>query len=203
MHADGETVVSDGYTRKVLQNPQELNSFVALLQKEKVGSYLEVGCKFGGSLWRVATSLPRGSRIVAVDLPHGDTSFKETLPHLEACVRDLKTRGYDAHLFVGDSTSPDIVEQVRALAPFDCCLIDANHTEPYVRKDWANYGPLARIVAFHDISWRRGTHTEHQISKYFPIQVPKVWDEIKQDYRHHEIKLDPTKQDNGFGILWR
>src|SRR5262245_32054439 len=188
------------YERRALQYPTELAKFIKLLRSENVKSYLESGSKFGGSLWKVGISLPKGSRIVAVDLPHGDLSFKEGLPHLQACVNRLrKDYDHDAHLFVGDSTSPDIIAAVLDLGPYDACLIDANHTEPYVRADWVNYGQLARIVAFHDIGWR----AEGRVTKKYPIDVPKVWAELKQQFRHIEIKLDPTTRDNGFGVLWR
>ena len=193
--------MNNKYERVALQYPSEIAAFIKLLKQEEVKSYLEIGSKFGGSLWRVANELPKGSRVVAVDLPHGDTSFKESQPHLEHCVKRLRhERGYDSYLFLGSSTNADIVSLVAGLGPYDACLIDANHTEGFVRADWANYGPLARIVAFHDISWKDGNRPP---SKKYPIQVPKVWNEIKQSYRHCEIKLDPTGQDNGFGILWR
>jgi hypothetical protein len=65
--------------------------------------------------------------------------------------------------------------------------------------DWLNYGAMARIVAFHDIGYDLGDRPVPT----WKIEVPKVWNEIKQGYRHEEIKLDPTKRDNGFGILWR
>jgi cephalosporin hydroxylase len=192
--------MNNKYERVMLQDPIELAAFVNLVKRENIRSYLEIGSKFGGSLWKIANVLPKGSRVVSVDLPHGDTSFKENLPHLEECVRVLrKAKGYDAHLFVGDSTDPEIIEKVRALSPFDLCLIDANHTEPFVRMDWANYGPMCKIVAFHDIGWR----IEDRSTKKMPIDVPKVWDEIKQNFRHQEIKLCHTKRDNGIGVLWR
>ena len=191
------------YERRALQDPAELTKFIKLLKDEKVSSYLEVGCKFGGSLWQVAQQvLPKGARIVAVDLPHGDGSFKESQPPLEECIKRLrKSLGFDAHLFLGDSTDPEIVAKVAELGPFDACLIDANHTEPYVRADWANYGPLARIVAFHDIGWR-AEGREQKLGK-LPIHVPIIWDELKPQFRHQEIKLCATKRDNGFGVLWR
>lgn len=191
--------MNNKYERVALQDPAELATFLKLLKQENVKSYLEIGSKFGGSLWRVANSLPKGSRVVAVDLPHGDTSFKESQPHLEECVRRLRQSGYDAHLFLGSSTDPEIIAKVTALSPFDLCLIDGNHTEPYVRADWANYGPLAKIVTFHDIGWKIGDRS----TKKMPIEVPKVWAELKQQFRHQEIKMCHTKQDNGFGVLWR
>lgn len=181
------------YQTEALQHEGEINRLIEILMHEGVLSYLEIGSKFGGSLWKIANALPVGSRIVSLDLPWGD---KSTQPHLEACVRELKKKGYDAHLILGDSTSPEIIAKVKALGPYDAAFIDANHTEPYVRKDWANYGPMANLVAFHDIGWR----ARPQPGK-LPIDVPKVWEEIKNDFRFEEIRQCP--RDNGIGVLWR
>jgi len=185
------------YETAVLQDKRELEEFIGILKKEQVQSYLEIGSKFGGSLWKIARALPKGSLIVSVDLPQGDGSFKESQPHLERCIDDLTAFGYDAHLFLGDSTDPTIVEWVAELAPFDACLIDGYHTEPFVRADWKNYGPMARIVAFHDIGWRR----DGRDSKKAKIEAPKVWKELKQIYPHREIVHCP--RDYGIGVLWR
>lgn len=174
-----------------LQDTSELVEFVRLVQREKVRSYLEIGSKFGGSLWAVTVAMQVHSRAVSVDLDGG--------ADLKECVSRLQKVGYEVHLFVGDSVDPKIVEEVKCLGPFDLCLIDANHTEPYVRMDWLNYGPMARIIAFHDIAYDLGDRPP----KPWKIEVPKVWNEIKRDYRHEEIKLCHTKRDNGIGILWR
>src|SRR5262245_7983395 len=165
------------YQTAPLQNERELREFISLLQVEQVKSYLEIGGKLGGSLWKIGNSLPEGSRIVSVDLPHGKKRHIEELPHLVECVNALKKKGYDAHLIVGDSTDPSIVERIYALGPFDACFIDANHTEPFVRKDWISYGPICRIVAFHDVN-----HSKWLPPERIPIEVKKVWDELKCDY---------------------
>jgi hypothetical protein len=178
------------------QHQAEFASLLTLFQRERITSYLEIGSKYGWSLWRVASILPMGSRVVAVDM----TIHINSLPDLRACIYELKRRKYDAHLFVGDSTSEAVVNKVRALAPFDACLIDANHSAAYVNNDWSNYGPMARIVAFHDVGYKLG---ERVADKIYPIEVPQVWNAIKQDYPHQEIILDPSGQDNGFGVLWR
>lgn len=181
----------------ILQNIRELDTFLKLIKEEGVKSYLEIGSKNGGSLWRIGRSLPQGSRIVSVDLPQADKSFKNTKPNLEECVKELRRLNYDAHLFLGDSTDQAIVSDVRALAPFDLCFIDANHTEPYVWHDWKTYGQMAQLVAFHDIS--AGPHPPG--SKKMPIEVPAVWAKLKQQFTHKEIKYEPGH--NGIGILWR
>lgn len=194
------------YETHALQNLQELHEFQALCRKEKVRSYLEIGSKNGGSLWRIATKLDKGAKIVSIDLPHGDQSFKVTLPNLEACVERLKKEGYDAHLIVGDSTDPEVVEKARALGPFDLCLIDGNHTYPFVKKDWENYGPMCRMVAFHDIGYYR----DYTDSKKLPIEVPKFWEELKVGKKHIEIKREAWRKveghkacDNGIGVIWQ
>lgn len=184
--------------KRILQNDEEFAWFTDLLKREGVRSYLEIGSKFGGSLWRVArAALPAGSRLVSVDLPQGDGSFKETQPHLEACVKELIAHGYDAMLVLGDSTDAKIARRIKALGPFDAVFIDGGHTLRCVRSDWRKYGPLGRIVAFHDIGWK----PRPAPSKKDPIEVPEFWDSIKGKYRHEEIRLE--QRDNGIGVLWR
>jgi predicted O-methyltransferase YrrM len=190
----------------VLQNKTEINALIDLFRKENVRSYLEIGSKFGGSLWLIANALPLGSRIVSVDLPHGDTSFKENEEPLRQCVNEIKRRGYDCHLIIGDSTNASVIEKVSILGPYDAVFIDANHTTPYVTKDWQNYSGMGKIIAFHDIAFLREAGMD---AGKKPIQVPQFWNEIKTKYRHVEIKHEPIrgnvgrrKCDNGIGVLW-
>lgn len=188
-----------GYEIEALQDEAEISRWAAIVAETSApGSYLEIGSKFGGSLWRVAKAMPVGSLIVAVDLPNGTKLWKQSQASLLACIERLKQDGYNARVLWGDSTSPKMVDQVLAFAPFDAVLIDANHTLPYVKKDWANYSPMARIVAFHDIAWRRapdwvGTR----------IDVPEFWQQVKGGYRHEEVRHCPTGKNNGIGVLWR
>jgi predicted O-methyltransferase YrrM len=191
--------VPELYETKALQHNAEIDRFVELVKRENVRSYLEIGSKFGGSLWRVGSVMPAGSKIVAVDMPHGTRAWNDSRRSLEACVSHLNRIGQRTTLLWGDSTDEKIVSSVRALAPFDLVLIDGDHNLPFVTKDWENYGPLGRIVAFHDIAWKRAPGASN-----YQIDVPKFWESIKGMYPHREeIVLDPTGQDNGFGVLWR
>lgn len=185
---------------KALQYEPEIAEFARILAGEGIRSYLEIGSKFGGSLQRVAAVMPpQESRLVSVDLPKGTKDWDSTRPSLESVIADLTKQGFDTRMFWGDSTNPQIIKQVETSGPFDCVFIDANHTMPFVTRDWENYGWMGRIVAFHDIAWKR----DRLFDGYSPIDVPKFWDEIKTHFTHKEIKLDPTGQDNGIGILWR
>lgn len=182
----------------ILQDEREIAELAALFQREGVRSYLEIGSKFGGSLVRVAEVMPIGSRVVAVDLPKGTKAWPESNVALSSVVADMKRRGYDTHLIWGDSQFGAIVDKVRDLGPFDAILLDADHRLPGVTADWNNYGPMGKMIAFHDIAWRRapdwvGTR----------IDVPQFWDSIKGDYRSQEFRFCPTGKNNGIGVLWR
>jgi predicted O-methyltransferase YrrM len=175
-----------------LQAEEEITAFCDLLKREGVRSYLEIGSKFGGSLWRVAHALPKGSRIVSLDMNVNG-------PDLQACINALNGDGYDARLIPLNSTLPEAVERAKAMGPYDAVFIDGDHRTPGVWADWNNYGGMARIVAFHDIGWRRDPSNPKAKS----IAVPEIWDVIKQGYRFEEIKLCPSGKNNGIGVLWR
>ncbi len=172
------------------QHPEEFAAFTALLHRENVTSYLEIGSKRGGSLWLVARVLPSGSLMVSVDMPYG-TANREALCVTIQKIRD--ERSIRVVSIIGDSHDPKVVEKVRACAPFDVAFIDGDHSFNGVSCDWKNYGPMARIVAFHDISWKRKPREDR-------IEVPQFWDGIKHGRRWDEIRLD--RKNNGIGILW-
>lgn len=186
------------FRTQIAQDPAEFARFIEILIEEQVTSYLEIGSKFGGSLWRVATSLPPGSRVTSVDLPRGTQLWRQSEQSLVACVGELNSLGYDARIIWGDSTHPRVIKEAIERGPVDACFIDANHTLPYVLKDVANYGPLARILALHDIAWHRQPEW-----KGIRIDAPIWWNQHKAEYRHEEIKLCPTAKNNGIGVLWR
>lgn len=187
------------YKYRILQNGFEITEFCKLLNTEGVRSYLEIGSKFGGSFWRVGCSLPRGSRLVSVDFrdtKNEDGSLHKQPASLAKCVSELNRHGYDAHLIVGNSRDADTIAKAAALGPYDAVFIDADHSVEGVTLDWENYGPLGRIVAFHDVAWNE----EFQNRK--GIRVPVFWNEIKKKYRYTELKYEiPGKA--GIGVLWR
>ncbi len=190
--------MSTRYLTDAAQDPDEIAAFCALLAREGVRSYLEIGSKFGGSLWRVGEALAPGARIVSVDMPGGTKAWKDSEVSLKACHAALADKfGHETHAIWGDSSAWAIIGAVEALGPFDAILIDADHRLPGVTRDWLTYGPMGRIVAFHDLAWRRapdwvGTR----------IDVPQLWASIKDAYRHEEIICCPTGKNNGIGVLW-
>lgn len=189
------------YIKEIQQHPQELAEFMDFIRQANIKSYLEVGSLFGGMIWSVAHAMPNKGRVVAVDLPTVHWGRRDSEQRLRQCVEELKGEGFDAHLFIGDSTAPHIVDAVRKLAPFDCVFIDGNHTEKYVRADFGNYAHLGKHCCFHDIGRTAPTPPDR-----LQIEAPKVWATLKIDLAERatfrEIKHD--KGHNGIGIIsWR
>lgn len=186
------------YETEVAQDEQELELFIELLRQEQITSYLEIGARYGGSLWKIARSMPIGSRIVAVDMPDGWGGRADGKRVLKACAGELRNLGYNVHLFIGDSKDAKIISCVKQFAPYDCVFIDGDHRIESVTSDWENYGAMSRIVAFHDISYFRVDEEKRK-----PVHVPELWEKLKQSHRHKEFKYHLTGYDNGIGVLWR
>lgn len=171
----------------MLQYEPEFNAFLDLIREMDVRSYLEVGCKFGGTFWRVGKAMPRKSLCVSIDLPR--TTETTSWRSMNAVLRRLDTEGKKVHAIWGDSTSLKTIEQAQNFAPFDAVFIDCNHSLRYVTSDWRNYGPMARkFVAFHDIA-------------HVACDVPTFWADLKGQHPHREIKLDPSGTHNGIGVI--
>lgn len=172
---------------QMLQYEPEFSAFLDVVRELDVRSYLEIGSKFGGTLWRVGMAMPKGSRCVFVDLERSSetASWKST----NGVMRRLTSEGRSCKAIWGDSTSEHTIRSARALGPYDAVFIDANHFYNYVSKDWENYSPMAtKFVAFHDIRNKK-------------CEVPRFWGELRERHEHREITLDPAGRFNGIGII--
>lgn len=181
--------------RAASQHPEELDALLELVRDERVGAYLEIGARHGDTFFDVVRAMPPGSKAVAVDLPGGKWGRASSRGHLKAAVRELKALGYEASVIFGDSRTAGVRRQAMARGPYDLALIDGDHTLEGVRSDWANYGGMARMVAFHDIVG------EGQRDKSGnPVEVPALWQQLR-DRRHVEFVGADSRM--GIGVLWR
>lgn len=173
------------------QNPEELAWMLEYVKS--ASSLLEIGSSFGGTLKSMASVMPVGSRIVSVDLPCDATpAFLNPLATLKDTCRKIGLQGGNVELIVGDSHLPAVVEKVRSLGPFDFCFIDGDHSYEGVKADWENYGPMAKVVGFHDIGG--------------PVEdCERFWRELKAStpYRTAEIISMSTENRFGIGIVFR
>lgn len=176
----------------VEQDAREFAAYIALLKENNVKRYLEVGSHHGGTVTLIAALLDL-TRVVSVDLGLDDS--RKTL---EDRFRVMVSQGTDAHVILGDSTEPKVIKQAKELGPYDCVMIDGDHSLAGVKADWNNYKDMAPIVAFHDISWKRQPEWVGR-----RIEVPEFWDTLKTQYRHAEFIRDVKKKNNGIGVLFR
>jgi hypothetical protein len=161
------------------QNDWEMAEMLKIIAENDCKALLEVGSSFGGTLKRMASVMPQGSQIVAVDLPLDSTpKYLNPVDSLKETCRQLGKLGAKVELFLGDSHSAKIVEAVSGYGPYDFIFIDGDHSYEGMKADWENYGPMGRIVAFHDIggnlpgcmqAWQEikatGVHTQEFIAQ--------------------------------------
>ena len=190
------------YTQPPLQEPREWGAFLNILHDEGVMSYLEIGSMYGRSLWTVAKTLPKGSRLVAID---NMVDRQDARDSLEQCIAELIALGYDAHFIYGDSIEPEIILRAAALGPYDALFIDGNHSPEYVLSDWKNYGPMAKVVGFHDIAWNNtwvSARNNTPPADGSTMGAPEIWKAVKRNRRYKEFKLYAPGNYYGIGVIW-
>ena len=134
------------------QNKEELEFL--LCQMKGSASILEVGSSFGHTLWAMASVAQPKAIIRSIDLGLGMEVLKgiDTSSYLLRVVDDLSHKDYDAMVRLGNSHNALLVKWARRWAPYDFIFIDGDHSYSGVLQDWLNYGPMGKMVGFHDIA---------------------------------------------------
>lgn len=182
---------------RISQDPVEFERFIDIATSRGVTSYLEIGARHGGSFYEVVSRLPAGSTAIAVDLPNGLWGKTASEQSLTACVHELWAKGYDVHTILGNSQDEATIQRVAQRAPYDLVFIDGCHLYEDVKMDWDNYGPMSRIVAFHDID---GEKVKCKNPDVF-VQVPRLWRELKEVFPHEEIITAGSQM--GIGVIFK
>jgi len=180
--------------RRASQDEYELTTFVNLLVERGVSSYLEIGARHGDTFHYIMSRLPAGSRGIAVDLGGGPWGTPKSVPVLRNVARDLRAKGYTAHIVFGDSRDENTISTVVTHGHYDAVFIDGDHRYDGVKADWLNYGKLAPIVGFHDI-----VGTGQSDSAGNPVEVPKLWRELANVGERKAIVSPGSKM--GIGVI--
>lgn len=161
-------------------------------------SFLEIGSRYGETLYEFGRQMPESSRIVSVELPDGPWGRSDSLETLYEVVDSLRIEfGHDTHLILGDSTDSEIIKQVSDLGPYDFVFIDGDHRYEGVKSDWENYGPMGKSVAFHDIVGEMKINGTGE-----RMEVPKLWTELTREHeRFSEFVAHNSPM--GIGVIYQ
>lgn len=169
------------------QHPDEFNWLLERMNGSK--SVLEIGSRFGSTLLSMAKKLKPPVKFVAVDLPNADDNVLDSERTLRLRCDQIIEMGHTCTIVFGDSHDSRVIEQVKALGPYDFCFIDGDHSESGVRQDWEHYGQMATTVAFHDIGVPA------------PCYVYPLWSELRGTHRTTEFQSNNEWIGMGIGIV--
>jgi cephalosporin hydroxylase len=160
----GELSEYYGKGLKFWQYPNQFSKYLKQLSKYEINSYLEIGCRWGGTFIITNEILKLKNKDVksyACDL-------------MPICSVLTEYKKYSDFTYIHESSfnlnKNNVSNQV------DLILIDAEHSYNAVKKDLEVAKQLnAKYVVFHDIT------------NDVCMGVNQFWNEIKNDYKHYEF----------------
>lgn len=188
-----------------IQETQYLPEFDILLdefKKLKAKNVLEIGSYFGWSLRHWLELSEFGSKVISVDLPiskfcgPSDPRCKKQEHIIENEWRNWTKKNKNKLSLIQDfsqheNTKQKVIELLNG-SLLDFAFIDGDHRYEAVKQDFEMYSSLIRsggIIALHDIGYAEegGVH--------------KLWDELKDNFQHIELRKHP-KNEKGIGIIF-
>jgi predicted O-methyltransferase YrrM len=188
-----------GVSIRPMQHPNEIRSFLNLLEADPPRVVLEIGTGRGGTLFLLAQVAREDALLISIDEPGGGYSFggrpeyRRRARLYQALARD----GQEIAYIVADSHQDETRSRVLDVLggkPLDILFIDGDHTREGVERDFRLYSPLVRsggLVAFHDIV----PGPPEAVG-----DVPSFWTEIRTN-ESVEIVEDWQQRAFGIGVL--
>lgn len=124
------------------QYPIQFASYLAYLSGKNIKSYVEIGCRFGGTFIIVVEYLRRFSDLylaAALDIEHADI--------MAAYAR--RTVGIEYK--IANSRDPEAISYLGSL-PWDLAFIDGDHSYEGCCSDFHAVRQRAKIIGLHDIA---------------------------------------------------
>jgi predicted O-methyltransferase YrrM len=187
--------------RGACQKMRELTPLVALLQRRKLHTVIEIGTMRGGTLWLWCQLARPDAVVISVDLPGGEFGGgypAKDIKRLRAYARAdqaLELIRKDSHR---RETRQEVAKKLNGREA-DLLFLDGDHRYRGVKQDFALYAPLVRdggVVLLHDIL----PHPEVPACR-----VERFWNEIKVYFKYREfIEVDDDRgwgQWGGLGML--
>lgn len=174
----------------VLQRAWELDQLLTIYRERRPRRVLEIGTFHGGTLYHWLRNAEPGALVVTVDTYAAGVDNRHLYP-------EWVPEGVSLEVIAGSSHDPAVIDQAGAFGPYDFIVIDADHMEPAVRRDWESYSAMAArggVIALHDI-------LRHPSIAW--IQVEPVWRDIQRmGYVCQELIADPSLEWGGWGVVY-
>ena len=161
----------------IWQYPNQFSEYLLLLQKYDITSYIEIGCRWGGTFILTSEYLKRFNNIiksVAVDLIDSPVATYCKLNN-ETTFMQLNSQTNEFKTFINNNN-------------FDLIFIDGDHSYEGVKNDYETTKNNGKIYVFHDI-----------VNAHCP-GVVQFWNELKINEKNTYDFYEFTKQ---YDDVWK
>lgn len=167
----------------IWQYPNQFSKYLCLLRQQKIQSYIEIGCRWGGTFVLTNEYLKMFNTVnksVAVDI-------------IDSPVLDYCLTNYETQFIKKNSQSKEFVTYMKNNY-FDLIFIDGDHSYDGVKNDYEISKHSGKIFVFHDIVndvcpgvvyfWNELKKTASDTYDFFEFveQYEDVWNNTHQKF---------------------
>jgi cephalosporin hydroxylase len=178
-----KVVIDNGGGLFIWQYPNQFSKYLSLLSKHPIQSYIEIGCRWGGTFVLTNEYLKRFQPViksVAVDIIDS--------PVLNYCLSNVETQFMKIN-----SQSQEFIDYIHN-QHFDLIFIDGDHNYTGVKNDYEITKNSGKMFVFHDILndvcpgvvqfWNELKQNEKDIYDFFEFveQYEDVWNNTRQTF---------------------
>jgi hypothetical protein len=179
----------------IWQNPKQFSKYIIWLLKnaKNCSSYLEIGCRWGGTFIVVCETLRRANPnfkwAIAADLI-------EKAPFVERYMEITKSSSFEITYFQGSSTSEEFVNLINEKKP-DISFIDGDHRIFGALQDHMLVRPYSKMIIHHDIFSDACLETTLLWNSLKKLEIERYYVEFVEQYQ------SVTGKYLGIGVLFK
>lgn len=178
-----QIVKANGGGLLIWQYPNQFSKYLCLLRKHSISSYIEVGCRWGGTFVLTNEYLKKFNTVhksVACDIIDS--------PVIDYCLNNRETQ------FIKINSQSNLFKSYMSNNAFDLIFIDGDHSYHGVKQDYEVCKNSGKIFVFHDIVndvcpgvvqfWKELKQNEQNTYDFFEFieQYDDVWTDTHQTF---------------------